>query len=298
MSITAHCLVKNEENFIYYAIKSVINFVDQVMVFDTGSTDKTVAIIQNLVKEYPNRITFEEKGLCDEVRHTQLRQEMVDRTKTDWFMILDGDEIWTERSLEEASSVIASQSEAIPLDGSANKESSDDYGIAALPTVVRNDSVINASVECLVAPFYLCVGDIFHTYYRKGRIKILGKMDFHYPRFVKISPGLHWQGDYNKDTLLDKNNEEFCKVENSQFLSNKYWHATHLRRSSQDDCDYSSGGNRKVKRRLTYLIIGRKINEPIPEVLQNKNDFKMDVMTSSINFIKLIVFWVINRVYR
>lgn len=262
MSITAHCLVKNEENFIYSAIKSVINFVDQVMVFDTGSTDKTVVIIQNLIKEYPNKIIFEEKGLCDKARHTQLRQEMVDRTKTDWFMILDGDEIWTERVLSEAKKIIAE----------------------------------NAGVECLVAPFYLCVGDIFHTYYRKGKIKILGKADFHYPRFIKISPGIHWQGDYNQDTLVDKDNREFCKAENSRFLFNKYWHLTHLRRSSQDDRDYSSGGNRKIKRRLTYFIIGRKINEPIPEVLQNQNNYKMDVITSFINFIKLIVVRVINRV--
>ena len=265
MSITAHCLVKNEENFIYYAIKSVITFVDHIIVFDTGSTDKTVAIIQNLAKEYPNKIIFEEKGLCDQARHTQLRQEMVDRTKTDWFMILDGDEVWTERVLGEAKKMIAA----------------------------------NATVECLVAPFYLCVGDIFHTYYRKGRIKILGKTDFHYPRFVKILPGLHWQGDYNKDTLLDKNNEEFCKVANSRFLSNKYWHVTHLRKSSKDDCDYSSGGSRKAKRRLTYFIIGNKINEPIPEVLsrserdpavagQNKNGFKMNAFTSFVNFIKFI----------
>ncbi len=262
MSITAHCLVKNEENFINYAIKSVINFVDHVIVFDTGSTDKTVAIIQNLAKEYPNKIIFEEKGLCDEARHTQLRQEMVERTKTDWFMILDGDEIWTERVLSEAKKVIAE----------------------------------SAGAECLVAPFYLCVGDIYHEYYRKGKINILGKMDFHYPRFIKITPGIHWQGDYNKDTLLDKNNEEFCKAANSRFLSNKYWHATHLRRSSQDDSDYSSGGNRKVKRRLTYFIIGNKINEPLPEILQNKNGYKMDVITSFINFIKLIVVRVINRV--
>lgn len=253
-SITAHCLIKNEENFVGYAIKSVINFVDQIIVFDTGSTDSTVEIIQKLVKEYPEKIIFEEKGPCDKTRHTQLRQEMLDRTKTDWFMILDGDEVWTKRGMEEALAII------------------------------KNKPVI----ECVVAPFYLCVGDVFHSYAGKKSIKILGKTDFHYPRFIKISSGLHWQGDYNEDTLLDADNQEFCKLENSQFLSNRYWHLTHLVRSSQDDRDYSSGGNRKIKRRLTYFIIGNKINEPIPEVLQNKNDYKMSVITSFMNLIKLI----------
>lgn len=133
MSITAHCLVKNEENFVWYAIKSVIDFVDKIIVFDTGSADKTVEIIQGLVKEYPNKIIFEEKGPMDKKRHTALRQEMVDKTTTDWFMVLDGDEVWTERGMEEAVEII-------------NKNNAD----------------------CIESFFYECVGDIYHTHYKPG----------------------------------------------------------------------------------------------------------------------------------
>jgi hypothetical protein len=43
---------------------------------------------------------------------------------------------------------------------------------------------------------------------------------------------------------------------------------THLRRSSTDDADYSSGGTRQNKRIETFLGVGRKITEPLPEVLQ------------------------------
>ena len=260
-NITAHCLVKNEENFIYYAIKSAINFVDYIMIFDTGSMDKTVEIILNLAREYPDKIVFEEKGLCNEKRHTDLRQEMIDRTKTDWFMILDGDEVWTAGAMGEAKKAILE----------------------------------NADVECLVAPFYLCVGDIYHAYSGKRSITILGKTDWHYPRFIKIAPGLHWRGIYNEDTLLDKNNKEVCQVENSRFLSNRYWHLTHLRRSSKDDFDYSSGGNRRIKRRLTYFIIGKKINESVPEVFQNKNDYKMNLVVSFVNFVILVFNKIINK---
>ena len=254
-SITAHCLVKNEENFVGYAIKSVIDFVDCVIIFDTGSTDKTVAIVQNIMKEYPDKVTFEEKGFCNGKRHTELRQEMLDKTKTEWFMILDGDEVWTERSIKEAKKIILEDEKA----------------------------------ECLIAPFYLCVGDIYHTSFRKGKITIAGKTDFHYPRFIRIVPFIHWQGDYNKDKLLDKNNEEICKVESSRFLVNKYWHLTHLRRSAQDDRDYSSGGSRKVKRRLTYFIIGKKIKEPIPEVfMSDQNRLSLSLIKSICNFVALL----------
>ena len=255
-SITAHCLVKNEENFINYAIKSVINFVDLIIIFDTGSTDKTAAIIQNLAKEYPNKIVFEEKGLCDQARHTRLRQEMVDKTKTDWFMILDGDEVWTTHGLEEAIRMI--------------KDSKD--------------------VECLVAPFYLCVGDAYHEYYKKGKINILGKIGFYYPRFLKITSGIHWKGDYNQDTLLNNLEKSFVNENNTKFLSSKYWHLTHLKRSSADRSDYSSGGTRFEKRRRSYFIIGKKIREDLPEVFkEDKTKLVLSRFGSFINFFFILL---------
>ena len=258
MSITAHCLVKNEENFIYYAIKSVINFVDQVMVFDTGSTDKTVAIIQDLAKEYPNKIIFEEKGVADGKRHTELRQEMVDRTKTDWFMILDGDEIWTERGMKEALEIIR-----------------------------KND----LAIECIDAPFYLCVGDIYHRTSKKGQMQRKAYKDFFYPRFLKIINGIHWYGDFDEDTLKTRGGEDFCQDSNSVILQSKYWHMTHLSRSSKDNNDYSSGGVRRTKRRLTYFIIGIKINEQIPEVFRGRAfEFSMSWSISFINFFKILFF--------
>ncbi|MBU1256082.1 hypothetical protein KKA49_00135 [Patescibacteria group bacterium] len=48
IKIIVHCLVKNEERFIWYAIKSVLPFVDKIMVWDTGSTDKTIQIIKSI----------------------------------------------------------------------------------------------------------------------------------------------------------------------------------------------------------------------------------------------------------
>lgn len=259
-AITAHCLVKNEESFVGYAIESVIDFVDKIMVFDTGSADKTIEIIQGLVKKYPNKIIFEEKGVCDKARHTELRNEMIKKTMTDWFMILDGDEVWTRRGMGEAMAIIKNQ----------------------------------PAIECIVTPFYLCVGDIFHRYYKKGGIELLGKKDFFYPRFFKITNNIRWSGDYNKDTLVDNSGNVFFNQNNSVIMAARYWHLTHLRRSSRDDLDYSSGGSRKVKRRLTYFIIGKKINELIPEVFHNNYDFKLNTIMSFVNFVALIFSRIIN----
>ena len=46
--IWAHTLVKNEERFIWFSVMSVIVNVDKVLIWDTGSTDDTVKIIQKI----------------------------------------------------------------------------------------------------------------------------------------------------------------------------------------------------------------------------------------------------------
>lgn len=48
--------VKNEENTIQASILSIIDFVDEVFVFDNRSTDNTVEIVDELALRYPNRI--------------------------------------------------------------------------------------------------------------------------------------------------------------------------------------------------------------------------------------------------
>lgn len=254
-TLTAHCLVKNEENFVGFAIASVIEAVDQVLVFDTGSTDATVATVEALMRQYPGKIHFEQKGPCNKQQHTALRQEMIAKTMTDWFMIVDGDEIWTKR------------------------------GVAEMKTLIARDT----AARCLVAPFYLCVGDIFHRSYKPGSFSILGRRDFFSPRVIKKVAGVRWVGDYNEDALVYANGESVVAEATTRFLHERYWHVTHLQRSGQDQTDYSSGGSRRSKQRLTYFWLGRPINEPVPEVFtpEFKRKNQLSRLRSMTNFIAL-----------
>lgn len=258
-SITAHCLVKNEENFIYYAVKSVINFVDKVIIFDTGSTDKTVELIQELLKEYPEKIIFEEKGLCDKVRHTQLRQEMLDRTKTSWFMILDGDEIWTQRGMEEVLKIISD----------------------------------NNAFGCILTPYYLCVGDIFHHSIR-GKYdlgKYVGKdLKIHaLARIFKITPEVIWTAPYGEDFIKDTQGN-LVRGGNYVILKNKFWHASAMVRSSKDS-DVSLGRHKQV---ITYSLKvigeGLRIKENIPEVFEDADKMRLTLFKSWINAVLLILY--------
>ncbi|HYE59967.1 MAG TPA: glycosyltransferase [Candidatus Kapabacteria bacterium] len=230
MTLTVHCIVKNEERFVEYALRSVAPYADHIFVFDTGSTDQTVPIIRDLQKQFP-QIMLEEKGESDKERHTALRQEMVERTTTEWFMIVDGDEIWTKRGMAEAIDRIEE----------------------------------NASLECLIAPFYLCVGDIYH-YSSRGMYKIRGQLLHATPRFFRKTAGLHWKGAYNTDMVVDAEETPVFEKSAVLFLQHSFWHVSHLIRSSRDDREYSSGSVRQWKRRLTYHWIGRPIPEQVPEV--------------------------------
>ncbi len=254
-TLTAHCLVKNEENFVGFAIRSVIDYVDQMIVFDTGSTDKTVVIIEELAKQYPDKIIFEEKGPCDKIRHTQLRQEMLERTTTDWFMVLDGDEVWTKRGMEEACALIREQSDLI----------------------------------FIAVDIYLPVGDIFHDHNRKLVEKINGIKSLELTRFYRKQPGLNWQGAFGEWLYNNEGKLVWYDPSQGKSLKNRFWHMTHLERSSLDGNDYTSNSNtetRAAKRRNTYFIIGTKIHEPVPEVFDSTYiaHHTLGVFRSFINF--------------
>lgn len=92
MKIIGHCLVRNEEKFIWYAINSVIDYLDELIVWDNGSCDNTISAIQSIKSK---KIRFREvEGPVSEIR-----QQMLEGEDTDWIFILDGDEIWWDDNI-------------------------------------------------------------------------------------------------------------------------------------------------------------------------------------------------------
>ncbi len=77
-------MVKNEEKFLEDALKSAKGWVDEMVVVDTGSTDKTVEIAKDLGAkvsffEWPNDFS-------------KARNETIKRSSGQWIAILDADE--------------------------------------------------------------------------------------------------------------------------------------------------------------------------------------------------------------
>ena len=58
MKIWGHTLVCHEERYLWYSVTSVIDYLDKILLWDTGSTDNTLKIIRDLQKTYPDKIDF------------------------------------------------------------------------------------------------------------------------------------------------------------------------------------------------------------------------------------------------
>lgn len=206
-TIWAHCLVRNEERFIWFAINSIIDCADRILIYDLGSTDQTVEIIKTIktpkiiLKEYPRNKDMVELG--------QRRQEMLEETQADWILILDGDEIWPDESIQKVTSAIEQ----------------------------------NAHKECIVVPTYMLLGDVFH--YQEelgGEYQIAGHRGHFNVRAINMKiPGLHIETHSNEQGLFregyfDKNGKLIYERGEDKllFLDAPYLHASHLRRSSHD----------------------------------------------------------------
>lgn len=202
-TIWGNTIVKNEDRYIWFAIKSVINYLDKILIYDTGSSDKTVEIIKLLQKDYPQKIIFKEIGEVDAKGLTAARQKMLSETKSDWLLLVDGDEVWWENSLKEVLEIIQKQGDRL-------------YAI--------------------ITPVINLVGDIYH--YQEelaGQYDIMGKKGHYNIRAInRRIPSLHiknkypLEGFYDKDSNLiqDKGKDELV------FQRNSLMHFTHLERSS------------------------------------------------------------------
>jgi len=159
MNIWAHTLVKNEEKYLWYAVSSVIDHVDKVLLWDSGSTDQTVKIAKQLQKAYPNKIDFREVLIETAEDFPKIRQTMLDETEADWLLMVDGDEVWWDDSIKRVRETI-------------EKKGKD--------------------IEMIVVPMIYPIGDIFHKQEESaGKYELAGKKGHFALRGINMGiPGL------------------------------------------------------------------------------------------------------------
>ena len=91
-------IVKNEESYLPQALNSVKDVVDEMVILDTGSTDRTVEI----AKEYGARV-YQFKWCND---FSAARNEALKYVQGKWVLVLDADEVLTQSIAAELKQVI------------------------------------------------------------------------------------------------------------------------------------------------------------------------------------------------
>lgn len=208
--ITAHTIVKNEERFIWYSVMSVVDYVDEYLIWDMGSKDRTIKILENLAVDprTKGKIKFKKLESDSHFDERKIREDMLSITKSGWFIVVDGDEIWWQKSIRDLTNLI-------------------------------RKSVNN--LESIVVPTVNLVGDMYHYQDKSaGHYHLAGKTGHYNLRAVSTSiPGLSsnkphgtWGWTDGDGRMIQDRNQE--KI---QFLDAPYLHATHLQRSGNMGLD-------------------------------------------------------------
>ncbi len=91
-------IVKNEEKFLRDCLESIKNIVDEIVIVDTGSLDRTI----DIAKEYTSNI-FSFNWVND---FSAARNYSLSKCTGEWILYLDADERLEEKSLDETKKII------------------------------------------------------------------------------------------------------------------------------------------------------------------------------------------------
>lgn len=200
MNLTGHMLVKNEQNWIWYAIQSVLPHLSKLIIFDTGSTDDTVPIIHTINSK---KIQFHSRPIKSRSDIVTARQEMHQLTRTNWYLLVDGDEVWPTKSINK-------------LKHALNSAPTQTIG-----AVVRTRN---------------CVGDIFHYQPESaGHYQLKGRTGHLTIRAYKKSTDYSWTGEYPLEGYTHKSGKLLNQQDSRLiFVDTYYYHLTHLKRTTDE----------------------------------------------------------------
>ncbi|MBI3320114.1 MAG: glycosyltransferase family 2 protein [Candidatus Omnitrophica bacterium] len=123
MKIAAVYCVYNEEEYIEYSIRSIVESVDRVVVllgqapyaaYNTQAreqfhvSDRTEAIIERLIKDYP-KITLVKGTWDSELEHRNVGVQFCRRAGMQYYFLVDGDEVYRRDHLEHLQEEIRSR---------------------------------------------------------------------------------------------------------------------------------------------------------------------------------------------
>lgn len=225
--ITAHMMVKNEDCWVWYAIQSILPFVDTFLITDTGSSDNTIEFIKQI---HSKKIHFTQEKTLNRDDITRVRNQQVANTQTDWIWIIDGDEVYPQSLCEEIIHI----------------------------THKKNTGVVVKRHDLL--------GDVYHAQSEKvGSYEMYGRAGHFSLRLLNLKQidGLVYKGDYPLEGFYDSQGKSLLEFDRQKFdfTAGKYFHAGYLRRSSLGANITNTFNRHKYK-----IEKGMRITDTLPEV--------------------------------
>lgn len=167
-------MVKDEEHRISGCLKDIIDLFDDVVILDTGSTDRTREIVRDQFDIQPVETRLNEKRChC----HSDVRNHGFELLKTPWIMNLDADERISRQDLEK----VLAQPEDPDIAGyflqwNTYKEDDrtiiEDYKLSVFRKGIRKCGLIHGNMQYCIRKLGLkakWLGDVLLNHYPEAR---------------------------------------------------------------------------------------------------------------------------------
>ncbi|MCB0338187.1 MAG: glycosyltransferase, partial [Bdellovibrionales bacterium] len=209
-SISLCMIAKNEEGFIAQAIESVAPLISQIVLVDTGSTDRTVEIASSLgaeVYHVPWRDDF-----------SVPRNVSLQHARGDWILVLDADEVIAREDLASFGKLTADSHRCIEF---LQRHYSNDHRLSN---------------------FHPCEGE-----FPKLERKYAGYFESNCVRLFPNHFGLHFRGKVHELVEHSIRDLGIHRVERTEIRIHHYGHTPEVKASKNKGSIYTPLGQAKTK---------------------------------------------------
>lgn len=98
LPITCGYLIKNEEMFLTRSIESLIAWVDELIIFDSGSDDESLQIAKSFEKKLPK---FQLETISWRDDFSWARNQIIEKATNDHIFFVDGDEVLDSNAVDQ-----------------------------------------------------------------------------------------------------------------------------------------------------------------------------------------------------
>lgn len=146
--ITPVTMVKNEEYWIHYVLREILEVFPYMIMLDTGSTDDTIVIAEETAIKATGALEIVRHDFGSDAHMIGNGRNLLRRAvETEWMFLIDGDEIWTMPQIKSLLSHTVEPGKRIVMAGSHNLEDVNGQIVKRTHDVANKDILFARDVE-------------------------------------------------------------------------------------------------------------------------------------------------------